>query len=116
MADEKGKILKLLKLDKLLENLTGYIETRIELIKLDLREQAEETITGVLQSLVIIVLSMIILLFLSLGLAIGINLYIKSSIIGYLIVALLYLVMLVFVLLDKNKRLARWFLNKFIHD
>lgn len=34
----KDSILKFLKLDSLIENLTGYVETRIELTKMEIRE------------------------------------------------------------------------------
>lgn len=34
----KESILKLLKLDTLIENLTGYVETRIELTKIEIKE------------------------------------------------------------------------------
>lgn len=35
----KDSILKFLKLDSLIENLTGYVETRIELTKMEIREE-----------------------------------------------------------------------------
>ena len=35
----KDSIFKFLRLDNLVENLSGYVETRIELVKLEVREE-----------------------------------------------------------------------------
>src|SRR5687768_3131034 len=38
----KSSILKFLKLDALIENITGFVETRIDLLKVELREELAE--------------------------------------------------------------------------
>ncbi len=40
----KDSILKLFKLDSLVSNLTGYVETRMELVKLELKEDLTKAI------------------------------------------------------------------------
>jgi uncharacterized membrane protein YqjE len=44
----KDSVLKFLKLDSLIENLTGYVETRIELTKLELKEDIAKSLSKVL--------------------------------------------------------------------
>lgn len=44
----KDSVLKFLKLDSLIENLTGYVETRIELTKLELKEDIAKSLAKVL--------------------------------------------------------------------
>ena len=116
MAEEKGKILKLLKLDKLFETLMKYIETQIELIKLDIKEQAEKSIQNIIQVLFIILAGSVFLVFFSICIAIGLNELFKSNILGYLCVSLVYLVILLIVVLDKNKTLGKWIYVKFINS
>ena len=43
----KDSILKFLKLDTLIENLTGYVETRIELTKMEIREEVAKGLSKV---------------------------------------------------------------------
>ena len=44
----KDSVLKFLKLDSLIENITGYVEARIELTKLELKEDVAKTLSKVL--------------------------------------------------------------------
>jgi uncharacterized membrane protein YqjE len=44
----KDSVLKFLKLDSLIENVTGYVEARIELTKIELKEDAAKTLSKVL--------------------------------------------------------------------
>ncbi len=44
----KDSILKFLKLDALIEDLTGYVETRIELTKMEIREEIARVVSKAL--------------------------------------------------------------------
>lgn len=44
----KDSVLKFLKLDSLIDNLTGYVESRIELTKLELKEDIAKSLSKVL--------------------------------------------------------------------
>jgi uncharacterized membrane protein YqjE len=44
----KDSILKFLKLDTLIEHLTGFVETRIELMKLEIKEEVAKAMARVL--------------------------------------------------------------------
>jgi uncharacterized membrane protein YqjE len=56
----KDSILKFLKLDSLIENLTGYVETRIELTKMEIREDLAR---GLSKFLLFILLGVVLTLF-----------------------------------------------------
>ena len=77
--------MKLFNTDKLLETLTSYLETKLEIFKLDLKEEIAATLTKVIIYLIIGLLGMISLIFLLLALAAVLNDYFESSYIGYLI-------------------------------
>jgi len=114
LADEKGKILKLLKLDKLFENLTGYIETQVELVKLDLKDQAAESIQKLIQVIVIMLFAFIFIIFISIAVSVGINILTNSNILGYIFTAGMYLIVLLIFVFDKNTKFGKWVYNKFI--
>lgn len=49
----KEKILKLLKLESLFENLSGYVESKIELFKAEIREEVVSVLSKILVVLLI---------------------------------------------------------------
>jgi len=108
LTDEKGKILRFLRLDKLFENLTGYIETQIALVKLDLKEQAQKSVEGFFQVLLLLSLAGFTILFISIGVSIILNNIFNSNYLGYLLIALAYLILFIFILLDKNNSFSKW--------
>jgi len=56
----KESILKLLKLDSLVDNVTGYVEARIELLRIDIKEEIAK---GLAKALVIVVMIAVFTLF-----------------------------------------------------
>lgn len=92
----KDKILKLLKLDSLFENLSGYVESKIELFKVEVREEVVSIISKILVVLISALCLFFCLILASLGLA-----YYLGTLVGMtgglLIVAGVYL--LIFILL-----------------
>jgi len=97
----KESILKLLKLDGLISNLTGYVETRLELIKLEIREDIARSVARLTVLVVVIaVLSLFILFFsVSVALLIGEHLgYFE----GFAIVAGFYLLLTVMIVVLRS--------------
>jgi protein-S-isoprenylcysteine O-methyltransferase Ste14 len=94
----KDTILKVLKLDSLVNNLTGYIETRLELMKYEVKEDMARAISKIAILLVLSVFFIFFLLFASAAIAhkIGESL---GSFTGYSIVASFYLVLLLLILI-----------------
>jgi len=101
--DIKESILKFLKLDGLLSNLSGYIETRVQLLKLEVREEIAKVISHGLIIGVCFLFALLFVIFVSIGLANYINVIFGKPYIGYLMVSGFYaLLFIVIILLRKN--------------
>ena len=102
--DAKG-VLKFLKLESISEHLSGYVEDRIELLKLELQEDAAAVSTKVVLFALILIFGLFCLLFLSIALAIIVNNSLGDDSIGYLIVGGVYLIftLVAFVLKNNNR-------------
>lgn len=79
--------MKLFEHDGLLNNLRGYVQTQIELAKLDAQEQIEQVIKRLIIVLAWLLLGATIILFLLIALALYLNQMLNSSYAGFLIVA-----------------------------
>jgi hypothetical protein len=63
----KDTILKFLKMDSLIENITGYVETRIELMKFEMKEELAKALSKALVYIVIICMVMLFVLLISMA-------------------------------------------------
>jgi hypothetical protein len=92
----KEKILKLLKLENLFESVSGYVESKLELFKMEIREEVAGIVAWILVVLLIGLSFLLFLILASIGLA-----YYLGTLVGMtggiLIVAGFYL--LIFVLM-----------------
>lgn len=111
----KDSIFKFLRLDNFIENLSGYFETRVELIKIEIREEIARVISHGLVIALLFLLSILFLLFFSVGLAHYLNLYFRDAYLGYWIVSGIYGLpcMLLFLFRKKiNELLERYLISK----
>lgn len=94
------RILKFLRLDELINNLSGYVEARVGLIKIEIREEVSGILSRGLMIMIFFLVGFMFLLFLSIGAANYLNTRLDSEFGGYMIVAaffgLLLLLLLVF--------------------
>jgi len=103
MENLKEKIFKLLRLDNLMDNLSGYVESRLELYKLEIREDVARVLSKALVYAFMAIFAILFLVFFSVGLAHFINGYFSVAFAGYWIVAGLYaLALLGFVIFRKG--------------
>jgi uncharacterized membrane protein YqjE len=103
MEGIKDTIFKFLRLDNLVDNLSGYLETRLELFKIEVREDVAHVLAQALMITVILLLSLLFLLFFSVGLAHFLNSYFEQPYLGYWIVAGIYGVpCLIFIIFRKK--------------
>lgn len=65
----KETLLKLLKLDGLIDNLTGYVEARIELMKIEIKEEAAKGMSKAIVLLVAMAILMLAVLLVSMAVA-----------------------------------------------
>lgn len=95
----------ILNIGKLKETFTEYIRVKFELFKLDLTEHLSNVLAQMIAYLVILIISGLVVTFLSIALAHYLNTYFQNESIGYLIVAGIYLLllMLVFYFLKSGK-------------
>jgi uncharacterized membrane protein YqjE len=105
-------ILKFLRLDSFVHNITGYVESRIELMKVEIREDVSKAIATALVTIALFLIGFMFLIFFSIGLAQFISVYFEASYAGYWSVAGVYgtffLILLIF-----RKSIYRYFEHKF---
>ena len=108
MEKIKETIFKFLRLDNLVENLSGYVETRVELIKLEVREEVARVISHGLMIVALFLLGLLFLVFASVGLAHYLNQYYNSASVGFWIVSGVYGVPAL-IIFSFRKRLSLFF-------
>jgi hypothetical protein len=101
----KEGIAKFLKLDNLMENLTGYVETRIEILKYDLKEDLASVLSKASVLIAMVLMGLFCLLFISIALAMVISRQL-GYFAGFGLVSLFYLIV-VFVLLANRDSLGK---------
>ena len=99
--------MKLFDLDKLIDTLTGYIENRVELLKLDVREQIALVVAKVSVILLQVLLGIMVLAFIFVGIALLLNQLLNSAFLGFLIVAALFAIALWLVYAAREKLRSR---------
>jgi uncharacterized membrane protein YqjE len=86
---------KFLKLDSLKEDVLGYVEARVQLLKLEVKEDIAKAITRALVFGVILFMAFLFIVFFSLGVALFINRYFNDSYVGFGMVAAFYLILFI---------------------
>ena len=98
---EKGKLFKFLRLDAIIDNLTGLIETRIELAKIEMKEEIAKIGARIIAGVVLSFLLVMIIIFLSFSVATWLNSLLESTYWGYFIITGFYLVVFVLIIVLK---------------
>ena len=113
---DKLGLIKLLKLDKILDNLVGYVETRLELYKIQFKEEIARAI-GVLALIMISVAVFgLMVVFLSLAVANQLNSIWNSTFLGFLVVAVVYFVLGVLIVKYRVKMILNWIYRFFFTE
>jgi uncharacterized membrane protein YqjE len=87
----KDSLLKFFKLDGIASNLVGYVETRMELLKLELREDLARGLSRVIVFILLAFIATLFIFFISMALAYKLGEYI-GEFGGFAVVAGIYLV------------------------
>jgi Protein of unknown function (DUF1469). len=87
MEKIKDTIFKFLRLETLVESVSGYIETRVQLVKLEIREEVVKVLSRGIILIAISFLAVLFLLFVSIGLAQYLNSIYADAYTGYWMVA-----------------------------
>jgi len=105
---DKNKFIKLFKLDKILENLVGYVETRLELYKVEFKEEVAKAIGAMAFIMVLVAVFGLMIVFLSLALANQLNAVLDSNYLGFLIIAVIYLISGILIIVYREKLIFNW--------
>lgn len=97
----KDTLLKFFKLEGLVNTLTGYVETRIELLKYEIKEDMAKAISRIALVLLVALLFTFFLLFISVSVAIKIG-EAWGTFAGFGVVAGVYLVLMLIILLFRD--------------
>lgn len=98
----KDTIFKLLRIDNLVDNVSGYVDTRVKLLKIEIKEDVAKVLSKGLMSGALMIIFVIFLFFISFGLAQFLNTLLGNSFEGYLIVAGIYLLILMLFLIFRR--------------
>lgn len=99
---------------KIKDNIEGYIETKVELVKLDVEEKLSMLILKLAKLMIFLTAFGLFFFFLSIAIAQMLNTWLESRFLGYLILASFYLsIVLVFYLFkDKDEYIFQYFSSK----
>jgi uncharacterized membrane protein len=95
-------------LDNLVNNITGFFETKIELLKLDIQERISATLSGIVHLIVLVLVLFLVVLFAGIALGFGFGILLGSNALGFLLVSVLFMALLVLV----NKKVIKGILDK----
>ena len=96
-------IFKFLRLDNLINSVSGFVETRVELLKLEMREEVIKIVAYGLMVSACFLLGLLFLIFFSIGMANYISAMYETSYTGYWIVAGVYgLIFIIIIFLRKS--------------
>jgi len=98
--------------DSIISNLMGYVDTRIDLIKLDLQTKLKSTFVGAIHGVLLGLVGLMVLLFLNVFIALLLNDLLDSYFWGFGIVTLFYLILLVILLVGLDKKVFQGMADK----
>ena len=90
MENMKDSIFKFLRLDNLMGNLTGYVETQVKLVKMEVRDEVTKALSRGLVLASVLLLAFLFLIFFSVGFAHYLSDVFEHGYIGYWIVSGIY--------------------------
>jgi hypothetical protein len=111
----KESIFKFFKLESLVENLSGYVESKVELVKLEIREDVSRLLAKSIVYAALMLFGFLFLIFFSIGLAQYINTFFEVPYAGSWIIALIYAITFFVLLLfrkDIHKNFEKQFTEK----
>lgn len=96
----------MLKIDNLIENISGYIDTRLELFKIEIKEWIAKILSNLIYFLILLMLILVILIFISMSAGFYLNQILESNFWGFGIVASFYLLIVILFILNSKKNIA----------
>ena len=91
------------KAEQLVKNMKSYLETRFDIVVLNLQDKLSDILSSVATVLVLSVFSILVVFFVSVGVAWWIGNAMQNSSIGFFIVGGFYLVLMIIVMIFKDQ-------------
>lgn len=113
---EKNKLYDILNLEKLTGHLSRFIELKLEIYELKVKEQLVGIISSFATMALIISFGMLMLFFFSLALGFFLNYVFDSSFIGFVFIGLIYLLICILLVVFKNKIITNHLFQAFFSD
>jgi len=102
--------------DSLIGNLTGYLDTRIDLVRLELQQKMSAALVGTIHGVTLALLGLLFIIFVSIFAGLALNSALDSPYWGFGIVAGFYLLLLILVLVGVDKATFQGIANKVFKD
>lgn len=102
--------------DSFIGNLTGYLDTRIDLVRLEVQQKVKDIFIGTVHGATLAVLGLLALVFVSIFAGLALNHALNSSFWGFGIVAGVYVLLLVLVLIGLDKSAFQGLADKIFKD
>lgn len=96
----------------LIENLMGYIDTRIDIIRLEIQEKLKASFVGLIHAVLLGFVGLMTLIFISIFLGLLLNELLDSTFWGFGIIALFYIIILVVLLVGLDKKVFQGIADK----
>ncbi|MCC9165301.1 phage holin family protein [Pontibacter harenae] len=96
----------------LVENLMGYIDTRIDIIRLEIQEKLKGAFVGTIHAILLGFAAFMSLIFVNIFLGLLLNHLLDSSFWGFGIVALFYIILLVILVIGVDKKVFQGLADK----
>ncbi len=100
-GQEKSKLFRFLKIDSIIENLTGLIEARLALAKLEFKVEIAKLGARIIAGVVFAFLAVMIVIFFSITAAALLNTFLNSLWAGYAIMTGFYLLVIILLVVFK---------------
>lgn len=96
----------------LIDNLMGYIDTRIDIIRLEIQEKLKVAFVGAIHGALLGLVGLMSLIFVSIFLGLLLNHLLDSSFWGFGIIALVYVILLVVLVIGLDKKVFQSMADK----
>ena len=103
-------------INELSENIREYVETRIDLIKLETADSGASAVSSMMSWLVIGLIGFLVVLMATIGAAIGIGYMVENFALGFFIVTGFYLLVGLVLYANRNNWLRKPFINIIIKN
>ncbi|UOR04802.1 phage holin family protein [Hymenobacter aerilatus] len=102
--------------DSLFGNLKGYLDTRIDILRLEAQEKAKTAFVGAAHGITMAVIGLFFLIFVSVFAGLALNSALDSSFWGFGIVAGFYLLLLIIFLVGVDKKVFQGVADKLLDN